>query len=195
MERLGKIDKKNIFYFHWNDEKRNFYLENLPIKRWVMFVIGDEKLNEDYKILAEKSADVNLVELHSAGDECELIHDIFDNVIIQKKKDRGEPMDSPDDFENTAMTAWWTEEFDWGYWTACYTDDYRDYDEKIRTLICVDFTDKGVKNCLLRLTKMIRKGWVPSEGKKNKRKKFSKPFYDDEIKKPLRKSQKGFEKY
>lgn len=188
MERLGKIANRNIYYFHWNDEKRNYYLENLPKQKWKLFVIGDDNLETEYTLLAQKSADENLYEMNSAGKECELIHDIFDNVIIQKKEDNGEPMDSPDDFENTALTGWWTDEFNWGYWMSVsnYVDD--EPEDIIRILICIDFTEKGVRKYLKQITKIIRKGWLPRS--------FLKIpcIYDDEIKKPLRKSQKGFEK-
>ena len=191
MERLGKIDKRNIYYFRWDDEKREYYLENFPKRKWALFVIGAGRLDEDYKLLAEKSVVENLIFMSSAGDECELIHDIFDRVVIQKVKDSGADMDAPDIFEDTAMTVWNTNKFDWGYWAATI-DDY--CDEKVKILICVDFTKRGVRKYLLRLTKMIRKRWLPPSGPKGTLT-FNEPLYDDEIKKPLRKSQKGFEKH
>ncbi|MBX7046602.1 MAG: hypothetical protein K1X86_12280 [Ignavibacteria bacterium] len=194
MKRIGRAEGKEIYYFHWNDERRDYYLERLPKKqRWVLFVIGDEKLNDDYRLLAEKSADEYLVGMNSAGIECELIHDIFDDVIIKKRYDKGGLTGSPDDYEGTALTSWWTDEFDWGYWMSCREMDHDEYDREIRLMICVDFTKKGVKKYLMHCTKLIRKGWIPRSGHKGELFK-TKPIYDDEIKKPLRKSQKGFEK-
>jgi len=178
MERLGKIDKRHIYYFRWDDPKRDFYLNNFPVKKWVLLPIGDEKLDKEYELLAEKSTSELLRFVSAVGGECELIHDIFDEVIIKKKKDSGADMNAPDVFEDTAMTVWNTNRFDWGFWSATF-DDYDD--EKIKILICVDFTKRGVKMCLQRLTKMIRKRWLPSDGEKDKRKNFNKPFYDDEI--------------
>jgi hypothetical protein len=194
MERLGKIVNRNIYYFHWNDVKRNYYLENLPKQKWMLFVIGDDNFETEYTLLAQKSADENLYEMNSAGNECELIHDIFDNVIIQKKKDNNEPMDSPEDFENTALTGWYTNEFDRGYWMSVINYDDDDPEDIIRVLVCVDFTKRGVRKYLKQITKIIRKDWGPRSRFKEDEP-FQTPIYDDEIKKPLRKSQKGFEKY
>ncbi len=193
MERLGKIANRDIYYFHWNDEKRNYYLENLPKQKWSLFVIGDDNLETEYTLLAQKSADENLYGMNSAGKECELIHDIFDNAIIQKKKDNNEPMDSPDDFENTALTAWYTNKFDWGYWSSVINFDDDEEEDIIRLIICVDFTEKRVGKYLKQITKIIRKGWGPRSGPKGALYK-NQPIYDDEIKKPLKRSQRGFEK-
>lgn len=195
MERIGRAEGKEIYYFHWNDERRDYFLEKLPKKeRWVLFVIGDNKLNEDYKLLAEKSAEYNLVEMASAGIECELIHDIFDDVICEKEKAKGR-LDTPQAFENTPMTNWNTNKFDSGFWAICDCDGYEEDDINIPILICVDFTPRGVKKYLKDITKLIRKGWTPRivwTPYANSVK--TKPRYDDEIKKPLKRSQRGFEK-
>lgn len=192
MERLGKIVNRDIYYFHWNDEKRDYYLDNLPKQKWKLFVIGDDNLETEYTLLAQKSADENLFEMNSAGKKCELIHDIFDNVIIEQERIKGK-LDTPEAFENTALTGWWTNEFDWGFWMSVSNYDDDEPEDIIRVLVCVDFTKKGLKKYLKQITKAIRKGWVPRNFKEEGAHSFT-PIYDDEIQKPLRKSQKGFEK-
>ncbi len=195
MERLGKVYGKNVYYFHWNHERRNYYLEKLPKKeKWLLFVIGDDKLNEEYKLLAEKSVEENLIEMSAAGIECELIHDIFDGVIIEKERVKG-TLDTTEAFNNTTMTVWNTNKFDSGYWGICACDGYEEEDIKIGILICVDFTSRGVKKYLKHITKLIRKGWLPrTVWTPYANSVNTKPIYDDEIIKPLKRSQRGFDK-
>lgn len=175
---------------HWDDPKRDFYLEWLPDKIYSLFVIADDKdRRSDYEEMAKFFAYKTVDTISSAGKEYDLIHDIFDRAIINKEVSEGKDHDHPDFLERTAMTNGW-DNFDWGFWMT--TDCFYDFDS-IDRIICIDFTKRRVKNYLKQIVKAIRKGWsprtyyrigiIPKE-----------PIYDDEIKKPLRKSQKGFEK-
>lgn len=60
-------------------------------------------------------------------------------------------------------------------------------------IICIDFTKRKVRKYLKHITKIVRKEWSPRIYPYGEIK-VKEPIYDDETKKPLRKSQKGFEK-
>lgn len=189
MERLGKINKVDIFYLHWDDPKRDFYLEWLPDKIFALFVIADdEHRRDDYKKMAEFFVNKKVVEVNSAGKEYDLIHDIFDRATINKEVAEGRDDTHSDFLEGTATTNGW-DNFNQGFWMTTEIVEFDPLDE----IICIDFTQRRVRKYFKQITKIIRKGWSP-------RSHFhwitppKEPLYDDEIKKPLRKSQKGFEK-
>lgn len=189
MERLGKINKVDIFYLHWDDPKREFYLEWLPDKVYALFVIGDDvNRKEDYKKMAEFFVNKRVVEVNSAGKEYDLIHDIFDRATIDKEVSEGRDHNHPDFLEGTATTNGW-ENFNEGFWM---TTEIYEFD-KLDEIICLDFTKRSIRKYLKQITKIVRKNWIPREH-------FywvtspKEPIYDDEIKKPLKRSQRGFEK-
>jgi hypothetical protein len=189
MERLGKINKVEIYYLHWDDPKRDFYLEWLPDKIYALFLIADdENRKEDYKMMADFFARKNVIEVTSSGKECGLIDYIFDNAIISKEVLEGRDHGHPDFLEGTATTNEW-DNFDWGYWMTLRISEYNTVDE----IICIDFTEQRVRKYLKQITKVVRKEWSPRIYPKGKIIE-KEPLYDDEIKKPLKRSQRGFER-
>ena len=189
MERLGKINKVDIYYLHWDDPKREFYLEWLPDKIFALFVIADdEHRRDDYKKMAGFFVNKKVIEVNSSDKEYDLIHDIFDRATINKEVSEGRDHTHSDFLEGTATTNGW-DNFNQGFWMTTEIVEFDPVDE----IICIDFTQRRVRKYLKQITKIVRKGWSP-------RSHFywvlppKYPIYDDEIKKPLRKSQKGFEK-
>jgi len=51
MERLGKINDKDILYIHC--EEMNKSLSELPTQNWLVFVVGNDKLETEYLKLAK----------------------------------------------------------------------------------------------------------------------------------------------
>jgi len=190
MERLGKINKVDIYYLHWDDPKRDYYLEWLPDKIYALFIIADnENRKGDYKNMVEKFIEKKIIWVKSAGKEYDVIHNIFDRAAIDKEIREGRNHDHPDFLEGTAITDGY-DEFGKGFWATTWIVEH----EPLDAIICIDFTQRKVKKYLEALTKIIRKGWGPKS-------RFywvsppKEPIYDDEIKKPLKRSQRGFEKY
>jgi hypothetical protein len=189
MERLGKINKVDIFYLHWDDPKREFYLDWLPDKIYSLFVIADdENRREDYEEMSKFFGRKKVDTVNSAGKEYDLLHDIFD-IAIPNKEEFERSGNTGNFLDGTAVTNG-NENFDWGFWMT--TQVFYDH-ETIDEIICIDFTKRRVKKYLKLITKIVRKDWSPRSLPKGVIPP-KEPIYDDEIKKPLRKSQKGFEK-
>ncbi len=189
MERLGKINKIDIFYLHWDDPKRDFYLDWLPDKIYALFAVGDDaNRRDDYKKMASIFLNKNVIWLKTAGKENELIHDLYDSVVIDNELSNGRDHTHPNFLKDKAITDFY-DEFGEGFWASTWLVDH----EPLDVILCIDFTERRVRDYLKILTKIIRKGWGP-------RSRFywisapKESTYNDEIKKPLRKSQKGFEK-
>lgn len=167
MELLGVSCERQLFYINVNTNTN--WAESLPTQNWLVFAIGDEKDIDAYSTLSDVCIEKNVAYVCSAGKYCELIHDIFDETIVWKKIQNGESVDSMDDFENSPMTTW-DNHFSEGFWFAITTA----YDEHfiIDTIVCIDYTTKGVKQHLITLIEKINSGWLPSDEE------FEEPVYD-----------------
>lgn len=173
MEKLGELNDKEIFYV--KIVNGNFDIE-LPKEYWIAVPIGDEKNLELYSSLAEKCiTDDVLLNVCCLGKECQFIHDIFDEVFVAKQIKH--------DFNNTSwmysknytlMTTWHTNEFGEGFWYSIYSADV--YDLPHNNVICFDFTEKGVKNFLLKLIDEIKSD--PDEIIEDEEK-YKQPEYDN----------------
>ncbi len=190
MERLGKINKVNIYYLHWDDPKRDFYLDWLPHKIYVLFVIADDKNRKsDYLKLAEFFINKNVYEVYFVGENENTAYRAYVDTKFKKEEDEGRGYPHSDFLKDAVYTST-NDNFDWGFWMATETVVFEPMDE----MICIDFTTRVVKKYLKKITKIIRKGLLPRSNYKGYIKP-KEPIYDDEIKKPLKRSQRGFEKH
>lgn len=187
MERLGKINKVNMFYLHWDNPKRDFYLDWLPDKIYVLFIIADDENREDdYLKMAEFFTDKNVFEVYFVGKDEVTAYNVYRETKFKSEEEKGRGYPHPDFLKDAACTST-DDNFDWGFWMTTRISQYHTIDE----IICVDFTHRRVKKYLKMITKVCRKEWGPRGDLIDV---IKEPLYDDEIKKPLRKSQKGFEK-
>ena len=74
------------------------------------------------------------------GQECEFIHDFFDDLVVIRRIKAGLSVESEEDFEYEPMTTWHND-FDEGVWFAIHSayDDHVDID----TVVFLDMTDNG----------------------------------------------------
>ncbi|MBW8360586.1 MAG: hypothetical protein K0M56_00200 [Kaistella sp.] len=158
MEVIGNVNGRQIIYINiWENIN---WTDNLPTHNWLVFPVGQGNDVSIYSKLADKSIDNNVLYLCAAGEFCELIHDIFDEVIIAKKIANNESIESPDDFKNSPITTWHNS-FSEGLWfaTTCANHEEKTIDK----IICVDFMKQGVKDHLINLVESINNGWLPSD--------------------------------
>lgn len=158
MERLGKISEKEILYTHWDDINES--LNELPSQNWLVFVIGNDKLETEYVKLAKICIDRKVLHACTCGTECKLIHDTFDQVDINRLKENGEYDHLEDSSIYFVMTTW-NENIEDEFWFAATTAFSESGD--IEKIVCVDFTDKNVKFDLQELITKIDEGWLPDD--------------------------------
>jgi hypothetical protein len=161
---IGYSNERQILYTNiWTDEN---WLQLLPTENWLAFPIGQEKDVENYIKLAAKSIDNDVSYVCAVGEYCELIHDIFDEIIIEKEL---ESLDNADAFDDSPMTTWHNN-FSEGFWFAI-TNAHHEL-KIINKIICIDFTKQGVQVHLSNLVEKINNNWLPSDGRREK------PIYD-----------------
>ncbi|MBI5359531.1 MAG: hypothetical protein HZA48_03005 [Planctomycetes bacterium] len=103
--------------------------------------------------MAEKCLEKNVCYVCAIGQQCELIHDIFDELIVKREIAKRGNITSLDDFENSAMTTWHNE-FEEGFWFAT-SAVFHEYTE-IKEVICLDMTEEGKRQDLFDLTGKLK---------------------------------------
>jgi len=167
LELIGNSNERQIFYSNiWKDDN---WLEDLPKDNWLVFPIGQGNDIDSYSKLVDKSIDNNVLYVCAAGQYSELIHDIFDEMIVQKKIENNESVDNEDDFEDSPITTWHNN-FSDGFWFAITTAHHGL--KIIDKIVCVDFTKQSVKGHLKDLIEKINNGWLPSDEE------IEEPIYD-----------------
>ncbi len=158
MKLIGSSNSRQIHYTSVLTDSN--WLDNLPTENWLVFPIGQDKEIETYSLFADKCIDNNVLYVCAVGQNCELIQDIFDELIVSKKIEKCESVDSSDDFENSPITTWHNN-FSEGFWFAIL---YAHHEQaNINKIVCVEFTTKGVKQHLTNLIEKINTSWLPSD--------------------------------
>lgn len=156
MELLGKMQGRQIFYTHIITDKNWF--EKLPSDNWIVFTIGDEKEAPIEKELVKHCLENNVRYTCSAGQLAESTEHEFDLEIINRTKivKNGTRHD-----QQNALSTTSHKNFSEGFWFAATLahDPYK----KLDTLVCADFTSKGVKQNLEVLLEKINSGWLPPD--------------------------------
>ena len=158
MEKLGKHNDRMIYYL--NIKESISWETELPHDYWLVLPIGHKKDIELIKKVSRICLDKNVNYMCALGLECELIHDTFEEVLVDRRIEKGLSVDSPDDFKKEPMTTW-HEDFGEGVWFSL-TTAFNDY-KKIKKVVCLDLTDKGEKEKLLDFIDKINKGWLPDD--------------------------------
>lgn len=147
METLGQVNNREIIYI-WT-RQTEYWADRLPASNWLVLFIGDDRNIDNITDMAQKCLEQNVCYVCTAGQERELIHEIFDELIVTNQIARGKTANTPDDFENSAMTTS-HDELKEGFWFATTLAFHDTID--IKKVICLDTTEKGKRQDLLNLT-------------------------------------------
>lgn len=137
MEELGEINARKMTYVHIHTGN---WKNNLPTNNWLVLPIGHVKDRMRIEEVIDACLDKGVKYVCALGQECEFIHDVFDDSIVEKRIREGKSVEREADFEYEPMTTWHND-FDEGVWFAIHAafDDYVDIDR----VVFLDMTDKG----------------------------------------------------
>ena len=158
MENWGQYNDRQIFYLSTWQTKN--WTDQLPSNNWLALTVGHDKDKQLYSELADKCIDKNVLYVCSLGHACELINDIFDEIIVQKKISVGDSVASPDDIENSPMTTKHND-FDEGVWFAMNSAYHGTKD--IDKIVVIDLTKETEQQRLTELIEKIKKGFIPPD--------------------------------
>jgi hypothetical protein len=158
MNKIGqaKSTNRDVYYI---STKTDNWTNFLPTNNWLALPICDHRDTELLDKVAHSCLDNNVTYICTVGQECELTHDWFDETILERRIKSGQPVDTPDDFEDEPMTTWHND-FEEGFWFAL-TSAYEG-DKEINKVVCIDLTNSNHKEKLNSLLTRINKGWLPS---------------------------------
>ena len=157
MERIGKINDREIFYISTKDESK--WLNLIPTEKWVVFTIVDKENKEILHESTSRILDKNVTYTCSAGELAGLTEQYFDEEIGWRGVQYEEKTGKEYDYEQSPMTTM-HRNFGEGFWFAS-TLAY-DGEKEINNVVCIDFTTRKVKKHLTELVEKINNGWLPS---------------------------------
>jgi len=155
MDQLGEYNERLIYYQWIADSNWDIAL---PDDNWLVMPVGHTRDYDLIKKISSVCLDKNVNYLCALGLECEMIHDVFDQTMIDQRIKKGLSIDSPDDFINEPLTTWHNDIGE-GVWFAL-TSAFNDYKD-INFVVCLDLTDKGEKDCFVDMITKINNGWLP----------------------------------
>lgn len=173
MELLGIIRDRQILYTNIRIDKN--WSNALPTDNWIVFTIADDTDRELIGEAVELCLDKLVCYICCAGRLSSLTELIFDEEIVKRAIHAETQMGKPYDYEFSPMTTSHNN-FSDGFWFATHVanDNYKD----TNTVVCIDFTTKGVKSYLTELITKINNNWIPSDED------FEDPVYDNGMKHP-----------
>jgi hypothetical protein len=158
MEKIGEHYGRLIYYIKINDTSS--WENELPDDEWLAVPIGHEKDIDLIKNVSKIFLRRNVNYLCSLGKASEFIHDVFDEEMIKNRIEKGLSIENPEDFKYEPMTTW-HEDFGEGVWFALINAYVKH--KEINKIVCLDLTEEGEKNNLLRVIDKIKNGWLPED--------------------------------
>jgi hypothetical protein len=168
MEFLGTIRDRRILYTNIRADQN--WSKALPTDKWIVFTIADDIDRELINEAVELCLDKLVCYICCAGRLGSLTELIFDEEIVKRAIQGETQTGKPHDYEFSPMTTSHNN-FSDGFWfaTTVAYDNYKD----INTVVCIDFTTKGVKGHLAQLLTKINNNWIPADED------FEDPTYDN----------------
>jgi len=167
MLEIGQVNERQIFYIKVRTE-RNWF-DELPYGNWIAFTVADLNDKELLVAAVPRCIDRLVAYTCSAGQLAAYTEDLFDEEISNRVIKVESEIDSLCNFETSSITTI-HQNFSEGFWFASVVA-FADQKE-IDKVVCLDFTNQGVKKQLLNLILKIKHVWLPSEDE------VEQPLYD-----------------
>lgn len=156
LDNIGRHFNNDIYYF--SPEVHS--LDELPNDNWICIGIA----NEDFdKLFFENfivfSAERGLLEFKGQGTFGELLHDYFDEVIVEYEFQK--------DIETNIMTTWYNDkpnDLANSLWECFYINILPDNTDFTKTkIVCINFDTNNYKIALKEIIEKLNEGWIPPE--------------------------------
>lgn len=137
MVDLGQKNERQLIYLR---TKTDNWKNELPKSGWLVLAIGHKRDEKLIAVIIDSCLDNGVKYVCTLGQECEFIHDRFDDSVVMRRINNGLSVVSDEDFEYEPMTTWHND-FDEGVRFAIHSayDDYVEIDR----VIFLDMTDNG----------------------------------------------------
>lgn len=138
MADLGQINRRQAKYLSTTDNSD--WETHLPNENWLVIPFGDTEDIELITKVANACLDKHVNYVCTIGGACELIHDIFDEEIVNRIYVKEEPMDKSIYGDGEPMTTWY-KDIEEGLWFSFNTAFADKVD--IDSVIILDMTENG----------------------------------------------------
>ncbi|WP_293306952.1 hypothetical protein [Pedobacter sp. UBA5917] len=168
MQQFGLVNGRKIFYT--NVRRDSEWFKKLPGGNWCAFTITDDEDSDLVDLVVEKSLKNQMAYVCNTGQLADKVELSFDLKIVEKAIEQESITKIPFDYDQSPITTA-HKNFGEGFWFSLFAAQNEEND--INTVICIDFTKKGVKNNIQSLIEKINNDWLPSEEE------IELPYYDE----------------
>jgi len=137
MKSFEQINGRQIKYSRTDNSD---WETELPTKNWLAIPFGHTKDTKAISKIAKICLDRKVNYVCAIGQACELIHDIFDEEIVERVYVKDQQLDTTIYGDGEPMTTWHdnTEEGIWFSINAAFADKV-----EIETVVILDMTENG----------------------------------------------------
>lgn len=154
MEKLGKIALREIYDISVVEDQN--WWKQLPKNNWIAFTINTVETVQLVPLAARRCIQKRLVYGCSTGECAEIMYNFFDMEFHILAKSPTEN----NDINESIMTST-HENFSEGLWTASsFGERSLAHCQKV---ICLDFTERRVKQHIQEVIIKTNEGWIPSD--------------------------------
>ena len=156
LDYLGRHLNNDIYYFSPETD----HLENLPNENWICLAIANKDFDKPFfEEFVVYSANQGLLEFKAQGEFGELLHDYFDEIIIEYEFQKN--------IETDIMTSWYngkTNDLPNCLWDCFYAHILpKDTDFTKTKIVCISFDKVNYKIILKDIISKLNDGWLPPD--------------------------------
>ena len=156
LDTLGRHINNDIYYF----SPETHSLDDLPNDNWICLAIANQDFDKSFfEQFVVFSADRGLLEFKGQGKFGELLHDYFDEVILEYEFQK--------DIETDIMTTWYNDKRNdlanslWDCFHAHILPDDTDFTKT--KIVCISFDTNNYKIALIDIISRLNEGWIPPD--------------------------------
>jgi hypothetical protein len=153
---LGRHSENDIFYFSSKSDD----LTSLPHDNWICLAIANENFDKSFlEEFIHYTVNSGLIEFKSQGKYGELIHDFFDETIVEYEIDN--------ERETNIMTTWYSggqHDLSNALWSCFYANILPENIEQGQVkIVCTSFDGLDYRKQLAILIAKLNTGWIPPD--------------------------------
>ena len=156
LKYLGQHNANGVYYYSLALHE----LDSLPRSNWVCLGIANKDFDKDFfEEFIIFSASNGLLEFKGQGAMGELLHDIFDETILEYEYQK--------DVKTDIMTTWRNNapnDLADNFWGCFYANVLpEDVQQNQLKVVCIGFDGEDYSDTLKELLERINEGWIPPD--------------------------------
>ena len=155
MELIGSIGRRKVYYIQIRNNAT--WEASMPVRDWVALTIANQEDTALVPRVIKACLNRNVSYTCSVGDFASMTEAFFDEEIVWREVEYERKTKKK--FEGISPLTTAHENLEEGFWFAATVANVDQFD--INKVVCIDLTQKKVKQQLIHLMEKINQGWLP----------------------------------